>query len=104
MTHPFAARCGIYCGECEYRESTNCPGCIQAMGNPFWGECPVATCCLAKGLENCGWCDEFPCEQLVEYAYDKEQGDKGERIRNLEAWRRDGFEAWLEARAGHPAG
>jgi hypothetical protein len=64
----------------------------------------VATCCLAKELENCGGCDEFPCEKLVAFAYDEQQGDDGERIRNLEAWRKDGFEAWLKARAGRPAG
>jgi hypothetical protein len=104
MTHPFAARCGIYCGECEYREKTNCPGCVQARGSPFWGACRVAECCLANGLDNCGLCDEFPCDKLKEFAYDEEQGDNGERIRNLEAWKRAGFESWLESRADHPAG
>ena len=64
----------------------------------------VASCCLAKGLENCGACGEFPCETLREFAYDENQGDDGERIRNLEAWRRDGFETWLEARTGRSAG
>lgn len=96
MTHQFAARCGIYCGECEYREKMNCPGCIQAMGNIFWGECQVAKCCLAKGLENCGLCSRFPCDLLKEFAYDEEQGDNGARIRNLETWTRDGFESWLK--------
>ena len=98
MIHEFAARCGTYCGDCEYRVKTNCPGCIQAMGKMFWGECRVAKCCLAKELDNCGFCDNFPCDLLKEFAYDKEQGDNGERIRNLEAWKRDGFETWLSNR------
>ena len=33
----FAANCGIFCGDCDYRERMNCPGCIQARGRPFWG-------------------------------------------------------------------
>ena len=62
----------------------------------FWGECPLATCCVAKGLEHCGKCDEFPCETLHSFAYHEEQGDDGQRIRNLEAWNAKGFDAWVK--------
>ena len=97
--HQFTARCGIYCGECEYREKTNYPGCIQAQGKMFWGKCRVAQCCISKNLDNCGLCSSFPCDLLKEFAYDKEQGDSGQRIRNLKAWKQEGFESWLEHRS-----
>ena len=38
------SRCGIKCGECEYRESMGCKGCVN-INNPFWGECPVKASC-----------------------------------------------------------
>jgi hypothetical protein len=80
------SRCGILCGECEYRESVGCMGCI-AMDKPFWGEsCPVKSCCEGKKLENCGMCDNFPCELLNSFAYDKEQGDGGKRIVQCRKW------------------
>jgi len=95
-----AARCGIYCGACEYRDKTDCPGCIEAGGTMFWGTCSVATCCVERGHGHCGLCEEFPCEQLTAFAYDKEQGDRGERIRRLEAWKAKGDGAWLKEQSG----
>ncbi|MDR0465742.1 MAG: DUF3795 domain-containing protein, partial [Deltaproteobacteria bacterium] len=42
------SRCGILCGECEYREKMNCKGCI-AIAKPFWGDaCPVKSWCEEK--------------------------------------------------------
>ena len=94
----FAANCGIFCGDCDYRERMNCPGCIQARGRPFWGECRIAACCIGKGLDHCGQCATFPCDDLKSFAYDAEQGDDGQRIRNLKAWNQQGFESWLRSR------
>jgi hypothetical protein len=80
------SRYGILCGECEYRERTGCKGCT-AIEKPFWGEsCPLKACCEAKGLENCGRCGEFPCELLVQFAFDESQGDDGRRIRQCIIW------------------
>jgi len=80
------SRCGILCRQCKYREPMNCAGCI-AIDKPFWGEaCPVKSCCEGRGHEHCGQCDEFPCELLNEFAYDKEQGDNGKRIETCRIW------------------
>ncbi len=51
----------------------------------FWGECDLAKCCFAKGLEHCGKCDDFPCDQLKAFSFDEAQGDNGQRIENLRA-------------------
>ena len=80
------SRCGIKCSECEYREQMNCMGCIH-IGKPFWGEgCPVKSCCESKDLENCGACNDFPCELLNSFSYDEEQGDNGKRIEQCKKW------------------
>jgi hypothetical protein len=80
------SRCGIKCNECKWVPKTNCPGCIAAHGRPFHGECPVAICCENRNLQHCGQCANFPCQQLTEYAYDKEHGDNGTRIETLKQW------------------
>ena len=95
----YAARCGIYCGECEFREETHCLGCVGMEGKLFWGECPLARCCTGKGLQHCGQCADFPCDKLKAFAYDSAHGDGGQRIRNLEAWNAQGFEAWAQGRS-----
>lgn len=79
------SRCGIDCRNCEFQERKGCKGCL-AVEKPFWGTCPVKDCCEGKGLDCCGECDEFPCELLTSFAYDKEQGDDGLRIENCKLW------------------
>ena len=80
------SRCGLLCGECEFREQMGCKGCIH-IEKPFWGEaCPVKSCCEAKNLEFCGECPDFPCAVLTGFSYDKEQGDEGRRIEQCRRW------------------
>ena len=79
------AYCGTDCQACGFRTKTNCPGCHAAASKMFWGECALAKCCMAKGLEHCGKCDLFPCAQLKAFSFDKEYGDNGRRIENLRA-------------------
>jgi hypothetical protein len=80
--------CGSYCGVCEWKEKTNCPGCQTAQGNMFWGECGVAKCAIGKGFHHCGECSEVPCEMLQSFFDNPEHGDRGERLVNLKAWAR----------------
>jgi len=83
------SRCGLLCRTCSFREPCNCGGCIETMGNPFHGKCPVATCCQNKGFQHCGECPDIPCEQLKEYSCsDSEHADKpkGARIALCRKW------------------
>lgn len=81
------SRCGILCGECEYRQQVGCSGCVS-ISKPFWGEsCKVKSCCEEKHLNHCGECEDFPCSLLNEFAYDQEQGDDGKRIAQCRKWR-----------------
>lgn len=95
MANDFAARCGIYCGDCKFREQMKCPGCVKAAGLMFWGECRVAICCNSRSLEHCGLCPEVPCDILNEFSYDATHGDNGARIERCKAWAKEGFDAWL---------
>lgn len=78
--------CGAYCGICEWKAITNCPGCQAAGGKMFWGECVVARCAIDKGFQHCGTCPEVPCGTLQQYFDNPEHGDNGERLENLKAW------------------
>ena len=78
--------CGAYCGVCDWKEKTGCPGCQGCKGKMFWGECPTAKCCGDKGLTHCGNCSEVPCDTLGEVFDSPEHGDNGERLANLKSW------------------
>lgn len=81
------SRCGICCSKCEYLEKGICKGKCVDINKPFWGDsCQIKSCAESKGVKCCGECDEFPCEQLKSFAYDKEQGDNGLRIENCKKW------------------
>ncbi len=80
--------CGAYCGVCNWKDKTNCPGCQARKGDMFWGECAVAKCCLEKSISHCGHCAELPCNVLQEFFDSPEHGDNGERLANLKAWAR----------------
>ncbi len=88
MDQQLIAMCGAYCGTCEWRPKTDCPGCLALKGKMFWGTCDVATCAVNKGLDHCGLCPEVPCATLQGLFDDPEHGDNGERLANLQAWAR----------------
>ena len=76
------SRCGLYCTNCEWKESPGCGGCIGTNGHPFHGKCPIASYSFEKGLHHCGECNVIPCEKLYEYSYlDPEHGDKPQGAR-----------------------
>jgi len=93
MPNIVQSRCGLLCNACEYREPCACGGCIETMGQPFHGACPIAICCQEKGYEHCGLCPDLPCQQLYDYSYaDPEHGDNppGLRIERLKCWAKGG--------------
>jgi len=85
--------CGLICTGCEYKESHGCTGCLDVKGKPFWGECLVAKCCQEKGFPHCGICSQIPCELLLSFSNDPEQGDDppGKRIEQCKAWGIEGI-------------
>jgi hypothetical protein len=68
--------CGILCSDCEYHigdKQTCCPGCKAVAGKPFWGECALYNCIQNHKINQCGKCEEFPCDKFVE-AFDPSHG------------------------------
>lgn len=92
------SRCGLHCTSCEWKESHGCGGCIETMGQPFYGKCQIAICCQNKGLIHCGECNIIPCAKLYAYSYlDLEHGDKpqGARVATCRRWAAEsGKSAW----------
>lgn len=82
------SRCGLRCSECSFKEAVGCKGCTETE-KPFWGECPVKSCCETKELQHCGECGNFVCAQLHTFAYDTEQSDNGARIEQCKKWRKE---------------
>ena len=79
------SKCGILCSKCNWKKTEKCKGCAN-IDNPFWGVCPVKSCCEGKKLKHCGECNEFPCTQLNDFAYDEKEGDCGVRLDQCKIW------------------
>jgi len=87
-----AAFCGDYCGKCRNYPRA-CAGCLPDLHQ----DCYFARCCQTKGIEHCGWCQEFPCEKLRTFVPDDRPGcPLGYHTMNLRARLTIGTEAWLE--------
>lgn len=97
MDKKMIGMCGAYCGDCEWKERTGCPGCQESRSHMFWGQCQIAKCAIDNGHTHCGTCPELPCEKLVDAFNNPEHGDNGERLINLKGWAK-GEETYLKLR------
>lgn len=79
------SRCGILCSKCSWQKENKCKGCTN-IDNPFWGSCPIKSCCEDREQKHCGECSEFPCTQLNEFAYAEKEGDGGVRLDQCKIW------------------
>jgi hypothetical protein len=64
--------CGEDCGHCQNylgEKQPRCAGCDALKGKPFWatGTCPIYACTNKQGVNHCGVCKEFPCEQFMNH-------------------------------------
>ena len=72
--------CGMDSSKCGYVKAQLCDGCTAKNGNPTIENCEIVACASTRNKRFCGECEDFPCEILERYAYDKEHGDNGKRI------------------------
>jgi hypothetical protein len=73
---PKFSACGALCDPCPYFKGKKlplCPGCKASEGNPFWGSCETYACAKEHGVEHCGLCEEFPCDDFMS-RYDPNEG------------------------------
>jgi hypothetical protein len=86
-----AAFCGDFCGKCPNYLHT-CAGCIPDHHQ----ECYFVRCCQSKGIEHCGYCEDFPCQRLGTFVPDdRPECPPGYHIMNLRARLTMGTAAWL---------
>jgi len=92
MNYSEAAFCGDYCGKCpNYPEK--CHGCVPSVHM----DCYFVKCCLEKGIEHCGFCEDFPCKKLSDFVPDdRPECPTGYHVENLRARMAIGTEAWLK--------
>lgn len=93
MNYREAGFCGDYCGKCP-NYSDKCSGCIPSLHE----DCYFVKCCLEKGIEHCGFCNDFPCKKLSEFVPDdRSECPPGFHIENLRVRKVVGTEEWLES-------
>ncbi|MBN2325244.1 MAG: DUF3795 domain-containing protein [Spirochaetes bacterium] len=107
--------CGLYCGACNhYRASYSegshlygagdlerfvCRGCRgeTALLHEGCDVCGIRLCAEKNGLIHCGRCEEFPCDQLIEFQHDARHIHHLDIVGNLRKIEEKGPSPWLEA-------
>ncbi len=83
ISGPDFSACGIDCAVCSVAQTQDCPGCRQAEGHIFWGDCDLYACSRREKADHCGLCEQFPCAMLREWSAQEHDC----RIDNLQALR-----------------
>ena len=53
-----------YGQECKPEDVGDCDGCKTEGAKLFSTGCQIRICAREKGIENCAYCHEYPCEAL----------------------------------------
>lgn len=56
------SKCGFYCGSCSLYTNGACKGCRMQHSE---GDCFTFDCVSNKGIEYCGLCEDFPCDDII---------------------------------------
>jgi hypothetical protein len=74
LTNRYIAYCGIDCTVCP-RYKNDCPeGCLGSNPANDCGLCAVRRCSLEKQIDNCAYCEKYPCE-ILENQYENMSAD-----------------------------
>ena len=72
-----------YGQECKPGDVVDCDGCKAEGGKLFSTGCKIKICAVEKGIENCAYCHEYPCDAL-EKLFTTDPG-AGERLDAIKA-------------------
>lgn len=88
LTDVVDSYCGLHCSMCVHNtEKQECKGCIELEGEFSEREqCPIAACCIERGYEHCGQCDEIPCAMLSQLA--SSDVPENARVEQCKRWNR----------------
>jgi hypothetical protein len=45
-------------------EQINCDGCLSGKLFFYCSSCDKRKCCLEKHIDNCSYCEDYPCDKL----------------------------------------
>ncbi len=68
MIYEIIDMCNTHYGvEYKFEDFTNCDGCRTTGGSLFseCANCKIRRCVIKKGLENCSYCEEYVCDNLL---------------------------------------
>ena len=69
---------------------------FNCKGGGGWSGCPVRKCCIAKGLNFCFECPEFPCERKWGEKSEHPEAFTADMIKRLQEIKKIGVEEWIE--------
>lgn len=109
-----AAVCGLFCPACRVyiatsedpgmlrefaeraklsEEEMKCLGCRSDTLSHYCRTCNLKTCAKEKGIDFCGECGEYPCEELK--SFQAAMPHRIELWKSLEEIRNNGYEQWF---------
>lgn len=116
-----AAVCGLFCEACTLyiattedparlnalaerfqlsEEVMKCYGCRSEKRGPYCQTCKMSACAAERGIDFCGECGEYPCNDLKQFQ--SERPHRNELWDDLERIRTVGYKQWLcEIRANY---
>ena len=116
----YGAYCGLYCGACAILVATErgevekllereeaagytveqltCRGCRTDVLACFCADCEMLKCARERGVAYCSDCEDYPCEHNKAFQAD-EHPHHSVVLKNLEAIRERGADAWLAEQA-----
>lgn len=72
-----------------------CHGCKTSVRAVYCARCPIRACAVARGVEFCFQCGDYPCAKLLAFR-DDEHPHHSAVLRNLERLREVGLDRWLD--------
>jgi predicted nucleic acid binding AN1-type Zn finger protein len=81
------SKCKLYYGvDYKFEDINDCDGCKSESGRLFFAcnDCKIKKCAIAKGIDNCAYCDEYACEELLRtFKTEPDAKTRLDEIRNM---------------------
>jgi len=75
---------------------SKCACTFNCKGGSGWSDCPVRKCCIAKGVDFCFECSEFPCERNWSEKGEHANVFTASKIKRLQEMKAIGVEEWIK--------
>ncbi len=112
----FAAVCGLYCEACNLyigthedpariakaaarfnveEDEVTCYGCRSDKKALHCNVCKIYSCAGERGIDVCGECSDYPCENLKEFQLGRPH--RNDLWEDLAYYKEHGYEKWLQS-------